>query len=70
MVRLKPARHRDSHPALRLGVARALQEEIRVTTELVGLRERDRIDPILERGASGGRESCDPMGERSDELTK
>jgi hypothetical protein len=49
---------------------RALQEEIRIATEIVGLREGDRIDSILERGSTGGWELRDPMRERSDELTK
>lgn len=64
----KPARHRDPDPKLRLGVGRALQEEIRIATKVIDRGERDRIDPILEYQATGGRKPGDPMRERSDEL--
>jgi len=36
---LKPAVHGDPHPALRLRVAHALEEEIRIATEIVAVRE-------------------------------
>ncbi len=48
-MRLKSTRHREPGPALRLGIARARQEEIRIAAEVVDLRECDRIEPILER---------------------
>jgi hypothetical protein len=36
---------------LRLGVTRALQEQIRITTNIVGQREHNRINPVLEHRA-------------------
>src|SRR4030095_7154576 len=70
IVSLKPAGHRYAYPALRLGVTRALHEEIRIATEIVGQRERDRINPILEYDTTGGRKPGDTMRQRSDEPTK
>src|SRR5262249_26014119 len=70
IVSLKPARHGDPDPALCLGIARTLEKEIRIATEIIRWRQRDRIDALLERGAAGGRKSGDPMRERSDELAK
>jgi hypothetical protein len=67
---LEAALHRCSDPALRLGVEHALAEEIGVAPEVLGRRERDPIDPILDRAVAGGREPGDPMSERSDELAE
>ena len=53
VVSLKITRQCDARPALGLGIARALQKEIRIATEIVALRERYRIDPILEQGTAG-----------------
>lgn len=61
---------RGSDPALRLGVEHALAEEIGIATEVLGRRERDRIDPVLDRDMAGGRKPGDPMSERSDEVTE
>ena len=61
---LEAALHRGSDPALRLGVEHALAEEIGVAPEVLGRRERDLIDPILDRAVAGGREPGDPMSER------
>jgi hypothetical protein len=69
-VSLKATRHRDLGSTLCLGISCALKEEIRIATDLVGLSERDPIDPILERSTAGGWEPSDPMRERSDELGK
>src|SRR5262245_57694507 len=39
-------------------------------TEVLDLRERDRIDAHLARGDTGARELGDPMSERSDEIAE
>jgi hypothetical protein len=69
-----PSHHRESGTragsALCLGIARALQEDIRIAAEIGDLREGDPIDSILERGSAGGWKLRDPMRQRSDELTE
>src|SRR5262245_57411760 len=60
---LKAALQRGLEPALGLGVARALAKEIGIATEILGRRERDRIDAVLDRDEAGGRKACDPMRE-------
>ena len=67
---LEAALHRGLDPALGLRVAHALAEEIGIATEVFGRRERDRIDPLLDRDMAGGREPGDSMRERSDEIGK
>jgi hypothetical protein len=42
-------------------------EEIGIATEVLGGRERDRIDPVLDHRLAGGGEAGDPMRERFDE---
>jgi hypothetical protein len=65
--RLEAFVHRGLDPALRFGIAHAFAEEIGIATEVLGRRERGRIDPILERDTTGSRKPGDPMCERSDE---
>src|SRR5713101_1984824 len=67
---LEAALDRGLNAALGLGVPGALAEEIRIATELLGWRERDGIDSVLDRDMSSGREAFDPMSERSDEATE
>jgi hypothetical protein len=52
------------------GVARALAEEIGIVTEVLGRRERERIDPVLDRDMAGTRKLGNPMSQRSDEITE
>ena len=52
------------------GLRDALAEEIRIATEVLGRRERDRIDALLDRDKAGGRKFGDPMSERSDEIAE
>src|SRR5712691_3713630 len=67
---LEAALQRGSEPALGLGIAQALAEEIGIATEVLGRRERDRIDAVLDRDKAGGRKPADPMRERSDEIAE
>jgi hypothetical protein len=69
-MRLEPAPNRGPDPALRLRVVRPFHEEIRIAMEVVGRRECDRIDPILEHGAARCGKAGDSMREQSHELTK
>ena len=64
---LKAPRHREFAPALCLGIAGALQEEIRIATEVVGGRERGCVDALLDCVAAAGRESGDSMCESADD---
>jgi hypothetical protein len=50
-----------------LGVTHALAEEIGIAAEVLGRRQRDRIDPVLDRELAGGWEPRDPMSQRFDE---
>src|SRR5262245_33909419 len=67
---LEAALHCGLHPPLVLGVAHALEEESGVATVLLGRRQRDRIDPILDDGLTGGRKPRDPMREGSHEVAE
>jgi hypothetical protein len=55
---------------LRLGVLHELDEAIGVTTELIGRREGDRVDPLLDHGKGGDRKAGDAMRERRDKLAE
>ena len=48
----------------------ALEEEIRVAAEVVGRRQRYRVDAVLDNGVTGGGETGDSLGERADEATE
>jgi hypothetical protein len=65
---LEAALHRGLDALLRLGVEHALAEEIGVAPEVLGRRERDRIDPVLDHDLASGWEPGDPMSERFDEI--
>jgi hypothetical protein len=65
---LETAPHRSLNSALRFRVAVALEKEIGIATEILGRRQRDRIDSVFQQDLSGGRKPGEPMGERSDEL--
>ena len=62
---LEAALHRGLVPLLGLGVSARLEEEIGIAAEVLDWRERDRVDPILDDGLSGGREARDPQCERT-----
>ena len=66
---LEAALHRALDTGLRLAVAHAFSEEIGIATEVLGRRERDRVDPILDHGMACGREPGNPLRERRDETT-
>jgi hypothetical protein len=55
---------------MRFGIPRAFLIPIGVATEVFGRGERDRIDSLLQHHLGAHGKSCDPMGERSDELFK
>jgi hypothetical protein len=67
---LKAALHRCLELALGLGGTHALAEEIGIAAEVRDWRQRDRIDPFLNRDLAGGREPSDPMSERFDEAVE
>ena len=50
----KPRFHRGLNERLSGGPAHASAEEIRVATNLLGRRERDGVDPLLDHGLTGG----------------
>ena len=60
--------HRGLDPALRLGGAHALAEQIGVPTEVLGWCERDRIDAVLDGSEPGGWKPGDAVSERADEV--
>src|SRR5918912_4467625 len=62
--------HRGLNPALRLWVAQALDEEIGISTYVLGRWERDCVDSLLDRRTTGGRNPGDPMRERADEVAE
>jgi hypothetical protein len=65
---LEATLHRGLDLALGLGGTHALAEEIGIAAEVLGWRQRDRIDPVLDRELAGGWEPRDPMSERFDEV--
>ena len=65
---LEATLHRGLHLALRLGGTHALAEEIGIAAEVLGWRQCDRIDPVLDRDLARGWEPRDPMSERFDEV--
>jgi DNA-binding CsgD family transcriptional regulator len=67
---LQAALHRGSDSALHLGGAHRLAEDVGITAEVLGRRERDRVDALLDRDMADRRESCDPVSERSDEVVE
>ena len=67
---LQPSAHGGLNSALRLRVPYPFAEEIGIATEVLGRRERDRVDPVLDRHMAGGRKRGDPMGERLDEIAE
>jgi hypothetical protein len=60
--------HRGLDLALSLGGTHALAEEIGIAAEVLGWRQRDRIDPVLDRELAGGWEPRDPISEGFDEV--
>ena len=52
---LEAALHRGLNPALRLGVAHALAEEIGIAAEVLRRCKRDRIDPVPDHDLANGR---------------
>src|SRR5262249_28870389 len=60
--------HGSLNPALGFRVAHALGEEIGIATAVLDRRERDRIDPFLDHGMTGGRKLGDAVSERSNEV--
>ena len=67
---LETAPKRGCEQALRLGLAHRLGKEVGIATEVVGWRERDRVDALLDHGMPGGRERGDPLRERADEVAE
>src|SRR5262245_6350512 len=67
---LEAAFERGLESPLGFWVACAFAEETGIPTEVLDLRERDRIDALLDRGDTGARELGDPMSERSDEIAE
>jgi hypothetical protein len=61
---LEAALHRRLHSALGLGVTPGLEEIVGIVAEVLDGRERNRIDPVLDRPLSGRREFRDPQSER------
>src|SRR4029450_3523338 len=59
LSRLKAAFQRSLHQFLELIRAHALQEEIRIATDVLGRREGDRIDPLLDHNAACSRKAGD-----------
>jgi NADPH-dependent 2,4-dienoyl-CoA reductase/sulfur reductase-like enzyme len=57
---LEGALERGLDALLGLGVAYAVAEETGIAAEVLGRRERDRIDPLLDCGASGCRKPENP----------
>jgi hypothetical protein len=47
-----------------------LIEEIGIAAKVLGRRERDRIDALLDHDVASGRKPGDPMRERSDEIVE
>jgi hypothetical protein len=45
-------------------------KEIGIAPEVLGRRERDRIDPLFDYDVTGGRKPGDPMRERFDEIVQ
>ena len=68
--RLEAARERGLDALLGLGGAHTHAEEIGIATEVLDRRQRDGIDPVLDRDMAGGRKPGDPMGERADEIAE
>src|SRR3954447_14556119 len=64
---LKPTLHGGLDPELRLGTARLFGEEVRIATEVVGWREGDGVDAILDGTKADRWGSRDALGERPDE---
>ena len=53
---------------MRLGAADAIPEEIGIAPEVFERRQRDRIDPILDRRLAGRRKGGDPVCEKEPKL--
>src|SRR5689334_3834642 len=68
--RLKAVFHRGLRQLLELICTRALQEEIRIATDVVAARKADRVHPFLDDGVSCCWKSGDPTGQRLNEVTK
>ena len=74
--RLRPSQPQVSKPLLiaawnrfwTWGVATPITEQIRIAAVVLGRRERDRIDALLDDDLAGGRKPGDPIRERSDEI--
>src|SRR5690348_4142194 len=60
--------HRGLSLSLGLRAAYGIAEEIGIATELLGRRQGDRVDAILDYHATGRREAGDAMRERSNEF--
>jgi hypothetical protein len=61
---LEATLHRGLDLALSLGGTHALAEEIGVAAEVLGWRQRDCIDPVLDYKLAGGWEPRDPLSGR------
>jgi hypothetical protein len=65
---LKAMLHRGPDLALGLGGTHALAEEIGISAEVPGWRQRDCIDPVLDRKLTGGWKPRGPMSKRFNEV--
>src|SRR5258705_4455047 len=61
--RLKAAFHRGLHRSLILRSAHSLEEEVGITTNVLGRSESDRVDSILDHGVAGGWKTANPKRE-------
>src|SRR5437870_1006928 len=68
--RLEAAFHRGLHPFLVLRSAHALEEEIGITTNVLGRSERDCVDSILDHGVASGGKTANPKREPFDEIVE
>src|SRR5262245_42730765 len=67
---LEAALERGLKAALGLGLTGPLAEEVGIAPKVLGRRERDRIDAVLDRNMAGGRKLGDSMRERSHEIAE
>ena len=67
---LEAALHRSLNPALGFRIAKALDEELGIATEVFDRWEPDRIDPVLNDDMTRGWKVGDPMSQRPNELVE
>ena len=67
---LEATLYRGLNQLLGFRLANVLAEEIGVAPEVVGGRERDRIDAVFDRDTRSGWELCDSPGECSDKIAE